>query len=213
MILQENMKYSRLLFASGVLALSACNPQRNAESYAPAKPEETSAAAPKVSPSIPEPVKQFDELCYRTEAQFDRVSRVAKARGLEKASGQLQELLSSGKAADGDSYVITFDQDNPQVMVLGLGKNGTCAVFAAGYGADDVEASLKTHFRLLEVASDDMGLQVATMYVPDGTTQMISEAHEKGIVFIMRSKPGATDSGDEIILTYAPPAVAKATLQ
>lgn len=202
-----------------VAALTGCkaptsSPQPSPPTATPAAiaPPTEAKEATQATATVPEAVKQFDAFCYRTNADFGQIERLAKAMNLQDAPPDLMELMSSGRGDEGKAFVIELDRTIPRVMIVGAGKNGTCSIYAGGYDSDAIESSLKSQFQLLKVAEDSVGLQTMTMHIPGGTSNRLSETHEKGLVSILRSKP-ETGNGEEIMIAFVSPEVAKATFQ
>lgn len=124
------------------------------------------------------------------------------------------EPLAAPQEGNGRSFVVKLEikgKDVEKAIFLGVSDRNTCSIYANGYDAKKVFASAKLTYRLFSVMRDDLGLQVNEMFVPEGTSKRISEAHEKGIVGVMMVKPGSDD--DAITLSYVPPETAEQVFQ
>lgn len=204
------------------LVLGGCQPAGGGSSSASSKtpapapvaiPAEQAEPSPEPKAAVNDPlevVKQFDLLCYGTNGNPAQIARMVEAMDLKAAPPELMEMMSSGRGDQGKAYILEFNQEAERLMVVGVGDNGTCSVYAGGFAAASVEAALKENFKLLEVAADQVGMQTMTMHVPGGTSNRLSEAHQKGVVSIVRSKDASGDN--EILIGFIPPELAKATL-
>lgn len=201
------------------IALAGCQQAGVGESTGPEVSATPPAPPAQDAPARSEPeandalkvVRHFDQLCYGTKANSRQIARMADAMGLEKAPAELMEMLSGGRGDAGDGYLLDVDQEAGRLMAVGVGDNGTCSIYAGGYDADAIEAGLKENFKLLQLGENQVGMQTMTMHVPGGTSNLISETHKKGVVSIVRSKPAS--GGNEILIGFIPPELAKATFQ
>ncbi|WP_192036173.1 hypothetical protein [Halomonas sp. YLGW01] len=156
-------------------------------------------------------VSHFEAFCYQTDASFPKA--VALANVLEKQeipSEMMAAFMPLNDVDDAKGYLLERDDVRQRAIFLGVvtGKDA-CSVAGTGISQDEVIASMSENYRLREVASTDIGLQISTMYIPGGTSDATREAHRKGMIAITKGKSGAT--AETMTLAYIPPRTAKET--
>lgn len=154
-------------------------------------------------------VTHFETFCYQTGASFQHA--VALADMLEKqeiSDKNLAGVMPLDDVEDGKGYVLELDKPGKRAILMAVvtGQDA-CSIAATGADQDEVMSSMSENYRLREVATNDIGLQVNTLYIPDGTSESIRESHHKGMIAIMKNKPGA--SVDTMTISYIPPRTAK----
>lgn len=202
----------RFFVPAAVLLLSACGSAQQSplsSSEGSARPNTQAPMAETVAEPSPT-IRMFEMHCYRTGADFHTIVAAAEVMKLKPIPDALQPLMAP-QEGEGRGFVLEVEREGGKVsnaIMLGVSDLNACSVSSYGNGAESILEEARDIYRLRSVARDDLGLQVNELFVPDGRTGHMSEAHEKGLIGAMVAKPHS-GSGDAITLSYLSPKAVK----
>lgn len=153
----------------------------------------------------PLPVEMFEMYCYRNTSNFERIVALSELSKLSPAPKELNQLIATESSA-GRAFVIEKSKDPERLMLLGVTKANTCSIFASGYDIGAIQESMQENYHLKSIMTDDTGLQINEMLVPNGTTGTVFDTHENGVIGIIYLKD---PKSQDVTISFVPPEVAK----
>lgn len=153
------------------------------------------------------PIEAFEAYCFRTGAGYERVVAAAKAMQFKPIPPDWAALLGP-QQGNGAGYIVEIDAASRRMILLGASDMGACSVAADGYNVESIIDQMISNYRLRFAVENDVGLQTTSMYIPDGTSKLMSEARKRGLIAITRAK---NPENRVVMLAYLPPATVSKT--
>lgn len=158
-------------------------------------------------------VNYFEMYCYQTGADFSRTTSMADALEMQEIPrDKLIGMMPLNDIEDGKGYLLEHDEVSQQgILMMAVSGLDACSVTGSNIEHGDVLEYMSREYHLLEFFKGDTGLQINTLYIPGGNSEAVEEAHEKGVISIMHSKPNAISNG--ITIGYLPPRTTQVVYQ
>lgn len=150
-------------------------------------------------------VNYFEMYCYQTDASFPRATSMADALEMQEIPQEmLIGMMPINDVEDKRGYLLEHDEVSQQgIIMMAVSDQDACSVIGANIEHGDVIEYMKKEYHLFEFFKNDTGLQINTLYIPSGESNAVEEAHNKGVIAIINSKPNTTSKG--ITISYLPP--------
>src|SRR5690554_6928738 len=154
-------------------------------------------------------VNHFEMYCFRTGANFSTITSMAEALELQEIPQKmLVGMMPINDVEDGKGYVLEHDEESSKgIMLMAVRGQDACSVIGANLGNESAVEYVLKEYQLVEFFKDDVGLQVTNLYIPGGDSESYEEVRERGVIYIVKSKPGSPSKG--MTIGYLPPITAK----
>jgi hypothetical protein len=152
-------------------------------------------------------VERFQMYCFETEANFVRIERVVKAMKLKRFPDDIAKAVAAPNSKKTKLYLVQ-NIDNNRYISLGFAQPNTCSINVQGIDFLAIKNLMIKQYKLTHFDTDDIGLQINTMYILGGGLANNKNAREFGAIFLVYGKPSMGYLGGTI--GYLPPDTAKA---
>jgi len=130
----------------------------------------------------------FDAFCLATNADFDRIKELIEPMNYRKLPTEYADAMSVKDSTNNELYLVEKINDE-KIILLAFSQPNACSVNVQGVDFLPIKKEMIEQFKLVHVATKDIGMQMYEVYVLSGSIGGKREIAEFGAITVTYSKP------------------------